>query len=143
MHSNDAGCGPRLNTTPLPFPFHSHPQTPNPVTHTVLPEDGPAGAVAMVELSRKSGLPLGVLPSRGEKEGVEPPTRDGTLTVLALGGVLVGCVGLGECGGLSARRYSSMAHTTKITALNAGAKRDKHETEEERRARKAAVKQAR
>ncbi len=64
---------------------------------------GPEGAVAMVALSKKSGLPLGVLPITEKKEG----------NAAAGGG------------------------------QNAGSKRDKGETEEEKRARKAAVKQAR
>ena len=63
-------------------------------------EGGPEGAVAMVALSKKSGLPLGVL-SMGEKKKIE-----------------------GE-------------------VMNAGSKRDKAETEEEKGIRKAAVKQAR
>jgi len=63
-------------------------------------EGGPEGAVAMVALSKKSGLPLGVL-LMGEKKKVESEV------------------------------------------MNAGSKRDKAETEEEKRIRKAAVKQAR
>lgn len=44
-----------------------HTHTKQKKTLTVLPLDGggPAGAVSMVALSRKSGLPLGVLPTRG------------------------------------------------------------------------------
>jgi hypothetical protein len=85
-------------------PKHTHTHTHNKFTtpHTVLPEDGPAGAVALVELSRKSGLPLGVLASAASKDKKEGagPTLDGACMGVRACGWVEWWVGVRTCKGL-------------------------------------------
>lgn len=78
---------------PLPTPTNPTNQS------TALPEDGPAGAVSMVELSRKSGLPLGVLPARGGDGQGAPllPSHTGECRALRVGFVLFLCTIFGSC----------------------------------------------